>query len=214
RIMRRGEGNAINLATLPSFGMRWLAPRMAGITRIAPELIVNISARTHEFDFADEMFDAAIHFGRPNWPDAEHDRLFGERVVAVVAPTLLHGQAIITPQDFAAFPLLSQVERPDAWKAWFAQADAQPSRIIKGPTFEHFTMLAQAAIGGGGAALIPRFIIEEELASGALVAPLDISMSGDAAYYLVYPRTQMERPAFRIFRQWMLDAARVRSEAS
>ncbi len=47
-----------------------------------------------------------------------------------------------------------------------------------GSNFSHFLMLAQAAAAGAGAALLPSFLIEPELASGALVQVFNLPMSG------------------------------------
>ena len=48
------EAGVVTLATLPSFGMRWLAPRLSLLTRAHPDLVVNLFARSDEFDFAGE----------------------------------------------------------------------------------------------------------------------------------------------------------------
>lgn len=207
RALARPLDTGISIATLPSFGMRWLAPRLGRLTQQLPELVVNVSARTDEFDFADEAFDAAVHFGAPTWPDVEHDRLFGERTLAVVAPALLARHPVLAPVDFLGLPLLAQTERHRGWAIWFAAAgvDLPARRPI--PTFEHFLMLAQAAVAGAGAALIPSFMIEDELARGLLVAPIDFTVPTDDAYYLVYPRARLDNPHFRAFRDWMIAEA-------
>ncbi len=66
-------------------------------------------------------------------------------------------------------------------------------------------MLAQAAAAGAGAALIPSFLIEPELGAGTLVCPVDVPLSTDEAYYLVYPQAATTHPALANFRQWMAD---------
>ena len=62
---KRREGE-FTIATLPSFGMRWLAPRLPQLTSAHPEMIVNIAARSEPFELAASGFDAAIHYGRPD----------------------------------------------------------------------------------------------------------------------------------------------------
>jgi LysR family glycine cleavage system transcriptional activator len=199
----------VNLATLPSFGMRWLAPRLPQLTRRHPDLLVNFAARTDEFDFALEPFDAAIHFGRPNWPGVEHDLLFRERSIPVVAPHLIEHYGLEKPADLARLPLLTQSFRQDAWARWFDLAGVSPRPQMRGgPDFAHFLMLAQAAAAGAGAALIPSFLIEPELASGALVQAFDLPMSGQEAYYLVYPPGRRDSPGFRQLRDWIIEESR------
>jgi LysR family glycine cleavage system transcriptional activator len=73
-----------------------------------------------------------------------------------------------------------------------------------GPRFEQFAMVSQAAVAGLGLAIVPRFLIEEELRSGALVVPVDRPVSGSEGYYLVYPETRAQLPAVVAFRDWLL----------
>lgn len=204
-------GRVVNLATLPTFGMRWLAPRMPGLQTHDPELVVNIAARTDVFAFAGEPFDAAIHVGAADWPGAEHDLLFPERVIPVIAPRLAEQAGISSPQDFLKVPLLAQAARRDAWHQWFALAGIDLNEF--GPesrpvaVMGHFSMLAQAVSAGAGAALLPSFLIEPELASGALIAPIPRPLVEDRNYYLVYPRAKLQQPHFAQLRAWLLEEA-------
>ena len=79
RAIDRRPERELSIATLPGFGMRWLAPRLPLLTERHPNLIVNFASRSTQFDFSEESFDAAIHFGLPDWPLATHDFLFREQ---------------------------------------------------------------------------------------------------------------------------------------
>lgn len=203
---RRSPGE-LNIATLPSFGMRWLAPRLRQLTSRHPDIVVNFAARSFPFDFAKEQFDAAIHFGLPDWPEGELDRLFREETVAVCAPSALAAKPIAEPGDVLGWPLLVQSSRRDAWTDWLTAAGVHGSVPSPSASFEHFLMLAQAAAAGTGIALIPRFLIETELADGQLVAPLPISIRGEGAYYLVLPSGRQMSTALSSFRTWLLEEA-------
>lgn len=205
-IARRSE-NELSIATLPSFGMRWLAPRLPALTARYPEIIINIAARSFPFDFADEPFDAAIHFGFADWPDAHHELLFREEAIPVCSPARLAQQPIDGPPDVLNWPLLAQSSRTQAWSQWFTLAGLDIVAPAPSGTFEHFLMLAQAAAAGSGIALIPRFLIEPELAAGTLVAPLQVTLRSEEAYYLVYPERRTEIAALRHVRAWLLEEA-------
>lgn len=210
-IARRPD-NEVSIATLPSFGMRWLAPRLPRLTEQHPEIVVNVAARSFPFSFADEAFDAAIHFGLPDWPDAGHDLLFREDAVPVASPRRLWEQPITQPSDILDWPLLIQTSRTDAWAQWLHVAGVDDSPPPPHGSFEHFLMLAQAAAGGAGLALIPRFLIEPELAAGTLVCPLPIPLRTEAAYYLVTPAGRTRSPVLDKVRDWMLAEAHAVSE--
>lgn len=200
-------GRAINLATLPSFGMRWLAPRLPTLLMHDPELVVNIAARVDIFHFADEAFDAAIHVGEPDWPDVRHDLLFHEQVLPVVSPALAQQIGIEREEDFLRLPLLAQSARRDAWHRWFGLSGITLPETKPVSVMGHFSMLAQAACAGAGAALLPSFLIQPELESGALIAPIARPLPEDRNYYLVYPEDRLRSPHFVQLRDWLLDEA-------
>ena len=59
-------GGSLNLAILPTFGMRWLVPRLPDFASRHPDITINMATRLKPFEFSDEPFDAAIHFGQPH----------------------------------------------------------------------------------------------------------------------------------------------------
>lgn len=60
-----GAADIIDLAVLPTFGSRWLMPRLPLFYADHPDVTVNCASRFFPFDFRQEPFDAAIHFGPP-----------------------------------------------------------------------------------------------------------------------------------------------------
>jgi LysR family glycine cleavage system transcriptional activator len=70
-------------------------------------------------------------------------------------------------------------------------------------------MISEAAIHHAGAALIPRFFVETELASGRLVRLFDLSLDQQTAYYFVYPEGRTIRPVVAAFRKWLMEEARM-----
>lgn len=207
KLMSTPEGRIVEIATLPSFGMRWLAPRWSRLSRLHPDLIVNISARSEEFDFSVEPFDLAIHVGRADWPNVRHDLLFGEHVVPVMSPSLADERGIRNPEDLLNVPLLVQSRRRDAWQKWFALAAVELEEPPSTTSVAHFVMLAQAVTADVGAALLPSFLIEAELQAGTLIVPLDMPLVEDRRYYLVYPEEHLERPAVRQVRDFICEQA-------
>lgn len=206
RAMDDDGRHALEIATLPSFGMRWLAPRLPGLTARHPDIVINLTARSDEFDLDGEGYDAAIHFGQPDWPDVAHDFLFRETAIPVVGRGL--AGRIVTPADLRGVPLLTLRSRADAWSAWFEGQGMDGSDVTTSATHSQFLLLAQTVVAGGGAALIPRFLIEPELAAGDLIAPFRSSVASDAAYYLVTSRRRTPGPAMVAFKRWLLDEAR------
>ena len=200
----------LNLAVLPTLGTRWLIPRLGGFMALHPEAMVNFSARTEPFDFAGTPFDAAIHFGSPHWAGAVCEFLMHEQTVPVCSPAYRDRHHIHSPQDLAGVVLLQQSTRTTQWAAWFDRVGAPTALALRGPQYEHFAMLAQAAVSGLGAALLPRFLIEQELAAGTLVTLSNTVLISTDAYYLVYPEARAQTPLVKAFTDWVVgECARV-----
>ena len=203
-----GSADVLNLAVLPTFGTRWLAPRLASFARRYPDAGLNLSVRLQPFDFNEEPFDGAIHHGDPVWAGAIAERLFDEDVIAVSSRAFRDRHDIRVPADLARVPRLQLATRPLAWRQWFDLAGVETDSAFQGARFEQFVMISEAAIHHAGAALIPRFFVEAELSAGRLVRLFDLSLQQTSAYYFVYPENRTMRPVVAAFRQWLMDEAR------
>jgi LysR family transcriptional regulator, glycine cleavage system transcriptional activator len=192
-------GGSLNLAILPAFGMHWLAPRLARFALGHPEVTVNLSTRLKPFDFAGTAFDAAIHYGRQDWPGVDYLKLMDEEVIAVAAPGF---PALETAADILHRPLLMLDSRPGDWGRWLAHHGA-PGLRPAGMLFDQFATVIQGAIHGMGAALIPTFLIGRELAEGRLVPIFGAAVPALGSYYLVWPQTGPDRAPLRSFRDWL-----------
>jgi DNA-binding transcriptional LysR family regulator len=67
-------------------------------------------------------------------------------------------------------------------------------------------MVIQAAMAGLGLAVLPRFLIQEELGSGRLVVAFDRPVTSRHAYYLVHPERKADLRRVVAFREWLLAA--------
>jgi LysR family glycine cleavage system transcriptional activator len=200
------KGGTLNLAILPTFGTRWLAPRLSGFLRENPGITVNLTTRLAPFDFSLEQADAAIHFGSPDWPGAELALLMSETVVPACNHSLLEEYKIEKPSDLLRAPLLHLVSRPDAWEHWFIMHGGL-SEPLHGMLFDQFATVAQAAMSGLGLALLPEFLIRDELARGDLVRALDMPMQSNERYYLAWPANCSAHPPLVAFREWIVQEA-------
>ncbi|NVK34250.1 MAG: LysR family transcriptional regulator [Rhodobacteraceae bacterium] len=204
-----GNEDVLNLAVLPTFGTRWLAPRLSEFEKRYSGAGLNISVRLRPFDFAAEPFDGAIHHGDPVWAGAIAESLFAENVIPVASRAFRDRFDIREPKDLISVPRLQLSTRPDAWKQWFDKAGVITEIAYQGARFEQFGMITEAAIHHMGAALVPKIFVESELASGRLVSLFDLSLAQHSAYYFVYPENRTLRPVVAAFRTWLHEEAQI-----
>lgn len=198
------QGGILNLAILPTFGTRWLAPRLPQFFGDQPGVTINLTTRLSQFDFQLEPVDAAIHFGLPHWPGAELDFLMSETVVPACSPQVAQQHRFAQPEDLLRAPLLHLVSRPDAWRRWFDHQHC-PVAETHGMLFDQFATAAQAATAGVGVALLPKFLIARELENGDLVNALPQLPEVESAerYYLAWPTSRSTYPPLQAFRAWL-----------
>ncbi len=204
-----GSASLLNLAVLPTFATRWLMPRLSGFLQQHPDITVNFATRSTQFDFGTEPFDAAIHYGSPNWLGAVAHHLMDEDTVPVCSPKFKTANRIKKSDDLAGAILLHESTRAAAWTEWFEMMGVENSHPLRGPRFEQFAMIAQAAVCGLGVALLPSILIEEELTSGKLLPLFSHPVRSANSYYLVVPEAKISSPLTTAFTHWIVREAKL-----
>ncbi|PYG31211.1 LysR family transcriptional regulator [Pelagimonas varians] len=197
------DGGVLNLASLPSIGTHWLAPRLPAFLRAHPGITLNMSTRFVPVDFSEETAHAAIQHGQGDWPRVGTMKLWDEQMLAVAAPDLLQ------TGDAATLPRLQLETRPQAWADWFAaQGLPEPGRPAM--VVDQFGTMLRAAQAGLGLALMPDYLVAQEIGNGSLLALPGAKPVSIGAYYLVWPENAGEYPALVAFRDWLRMASATR----
>lgn len=199
-----GEGRILQIATLPTVGAQWLIPRLTEFNARHPDITVNVCARTRQFLFNETAIDGALYFGLGSWPGAKTDYLFDEILLPVGNQAIADELQGFEVDDIIQQPLLHLVTRPDAWRDWLPAGETPNANIMRGARFEVQSMLIAAACAGQGVALLPRFLIDEHLKSGALVVLSERSVQSRGAYYFAYPEEKSTEPSLTRFRTWLV----------
>lgn len=190
---RRPRG-ALAISASPSFGLRWLMPRLARFTAANPDLAVTIDTDRRALDLPATGVDLAIRRATAARPGGRWVRLLRETVVPVCAPSLRAAEA----DPLATAPRLRVTSVQEDWSPWPA-APAHPRDI----RIDSMHMALAAAAQGMGVALGCSPVVDDELAAGRLVA-LAVPRPGAASYWLVGGDGSFERPEVKRFRKWLL----------
>jgi LysR family transcriptional regulator, glycine cleavage system transcriptional activator len=209
QVMTFSDNTLLSLAVLPTFATRWLIPRLPDFQRRCPQVTMHLTTRQRPVDFALELFDAAISYGSPNWPGTIAHHLMDVEVVPVCSPKLHEQKRIKSPSDIANCPLLHQMSRPTRWTEWMKEAGVNVEGALPGHTYEQFGMIAQAAVAGLGVALLPIFMIEEELASGRLEIVSKQFLPTKTSYFLIIPESRASVGAIKQFADWLISQTRM-----
>jgi len=194
----------LHVATLPTFGIHWLAPRLPLFHARRPDVTVNLASRTRPFSFETDRFDVAIHHGEPTWPGGVLERLADETMIPMCSPDYRRSRGIIEPADLDHATLIHLRTRQDAWAEWHATAGLAGAGAYRGPVYDQFGMAVSSAAAGLGVALLPRLFAAEQIAEGKLITLFDIEVRTGSAYYVVLPEA-VDKPAARDFADWLTE---------
>ena len=207
RLLRKDSDRVLTVSTLASLAAKWLLPRLSAFQEAHPGIDVRITTSTALVDFKAGDVDAAIRYGRGQWPGLRADWLTADQMFPICSPALLRGgKPLRCPKDLANHVLLhSSGGYDDDWRLWLTAAGL-PADISKQPglTFDLVFMTIQAAIDGIGVAIGRTTYVEGDIASGRLVVPFKFALPADAGFYLVSPKATAEKPKLAAFRQWMV----------
>lgn len=208
RLQKNREENLLRLQLPPTFAIRWLVPRLASFHALHPQFAVQITTSHDTADFDREEVDAYIHSEREALSGAGFRRLFGETLLPVCSPQLLkRGPKLRKPRDLAKHVLLCSLNRPHDWPSWLAAAGVPQIDGNDGLKFENAALAYQAAIDELGVMIAQRALVDDDLRSGRLVAPIALPVRTSGAYYLAYSPSRARPPRLAAFEDWLVGEA-------
>jgi len=208
QVARRGEAGPLTISAAPAFAVGWLMPRLAEFQLAHPDIEVRLTTSVELVDFDRSDVDVGIRTGDGDWPGLRSHRLMAEELVPVCSPALAEGpNGIRRLDDLRHATLLHQLPRLGDWRSWLSAVGVDGVDPDRGPKFQNAAMTVEAAAAGLGVALASRHLVEDQLRSGRLVAPLDVAPPhAHSCYYLVYPPERADSPKIAAFRDWVLGA--------
>ncbi len=193
-----------------SFGVLHLGPALADFLAAYPELSIDMALNDRLVDLVDEGFDVGLRIGKLADSSLIARRLAPCRHVLCAAPSYLSARpAPKVPEDLKALSCLhySYLSEGQTWR--FNGPEGLRKVTVSGRLrINNGDMLKSAVIDGLGIALLPTFIVGDELRSGRLVPVLtDWKPSLDSAIHAVYPASRNLSPKVRVFIDFL--AARI-----
>ena len=201
------------ISTLPGFALKWLFPRLIRFDQSHPDIPISIITDATPTDFASDQATLAIRYGLGRYRGLHVERLFGETLFPVCAPSLLErGPPLKAVPDLARHTILmDDVVRirgkGPGWESWLKAAGVELDIETNARRFGQANMVVQAAVEGLGVALGREPLVIDELNAGRLVRPFPITAPSDFAYYLVCPEDNLKDPRVAAFRDWLMAEA-------
>lgn len=215
RMSTNQPNSVLTVSVTPSFGGKWLVPRLERFASAHPEFDVRIDATEDLAKFGADDVDVAIRYGIGIYDDLHSVCLMADAAFPVCSPSLLTGpKPLCTPDDLRHHTLLhvhwkTQSELQPNWRMWLKAAGIDDIDISRGPRFSYEGLSVQAAIEGMGVALALQSLVIDDLRAGRLVRPFPpaITDATHFCYYFVCPHANAELDKVKAFRDWVIREA-------
>jgi LysR family glycine cleavage system transcriptional activator len=201
---KRAGVQVLRVSSLSSFALRWLVPRIHDFQGAHPGLALEISISDARPEFSLSSIDCAIVSAEVAEMKNGDMPLFPELLIPVCAPALLRGTPVRSPGSLLEFPLIHTSTRSELWQKWsdFHRLP-EPRLSAPGLAFQDFYISIAAAVAGRGVALVPSFLVQDELASGDLARPVDLDLASGRQYLLALSPWSPRAHAADDFRLWL-----------
>ncbi|NQV84612.1 MAG: transcriptional regulator GcvA [Rhodospirillales bacterium] len=202
----------LTVSTLGSIAANWLVPRLGRFRASHPDIEVRIAISDDLVDFSEGGVDVALRYGMGDYPGLRVVPMMTEDLFPVCSPGMLEGGPPLNePADLRHYTLFHD-NMSEGWPEWFAAAGVSGGEFTHAPVFPHFHLVVRSAIIGDGVGLGRSQLVADDLASGRLVKPFEISVPSSWAYYIVSAPGYANRPKVKAFREWALEQAKNNSE--
>lgn len=194
---------ALNIGTYPTFGSRWLMPKITEISQELPGFTLNAITYLSNQDIDPSLVDIAIVQGDPPFKEFRADFFLSETLIVIVSPEIkLKGHS--DPMALLDQRILQHTTRLDSWKIWLGSQGCDLPAPIIGSMFSQFEMLIDAIKSGHGIAVVPKLLVEKELKEGKLVLAHPHEYTPESAYYLLTPNVKIGTQKIERIRKWLL----------
>lgn len=204
-ISRQRDMRGLTVRVSPSFGVRWLGPRIAGFAAENPDWTMRVDATPEFSAFETEAVDLDLRYGLGRWHGLEVSPVMADHVLPLCSPDYLAGMAGLSDAEkLAQARLIDSAKALYRWDMWLAAQGIAMPELSYPFRFDRSSMAIEMARQGAGVTLDNAALCLSELHSGALVpfTPA-LPVLVFPAYWFVAPERHMTRRIVRRFRDWV-----------
>ncbi|WP_394820620.1 LysR substrate-binding domain-containing protein [Pendulispora albinea] len=207
--LRDAPRGTLRVTAPMSFGILHLAPRLPEFSSRYPDVTLDLVLTDRVVDLIDEAFDVAVRIAA-QLPDSRlaARKLFTGRRVLCAAPAYIAKRG--APSSLRALDehdclIYSLHATPHEW-AFEAPDGALQKVHVNGCFIANNSIVIRAMLlAGSGIAIIPEFVVGDELRAGALVELLPTHRPIGATAHAVYAHSRQGSPKIRAFVDFLVE---------
>lgn len=210
-ISRQRDSRNLTLRVSPSFGVRWLGPRIAAFAEDNRDWNIRIDATPDFSAFDSEAVDFDLRYGLGGWTGLSVTCFMRDLVLPMCSPDYLAQLRSLSDdpaEQIRNARLIDSVKAMYRWDLWLATNRIEVNDFTCQFRFDRSSMSIELAKQGGGIALDSVTLCLPDLKSGDLVP---FSPAFDVidfpAYWFVCPPRHFNRRIVSRFSDWLTDIA-------
>jgi len=206
-IARQRETRNLTVRVSPSFGVRWLGPRIGEFVAENREWNIRVDATPDFTAFDTEAVDVDLRYGLGNWTGLTVNCVLHDLVLPLCSPDYLAQLQQVSDdpvEQIGAARLIDSVKALYRWDLWLASNRIDLDDLEYPFRFDRSSMSIELAKQGGGLALDSVTQCLPELRRGELVPFSTVFDVIDfSAYWLVCPPRHLNRRIVSRFAEWL-----------
>lgn len=195
----------LRLSVLPLFASQQLIPHLPSLRALQPELHIDLDTAAHGLARLGDGIDAAIALTKEIDPGLYSRRLDRNRIVPVLARSLVEGRYPITrPEDLSRMTIFLHRDMPetfDYWRQAVGVPDLEPAAVDH---FDSGQLMLDAAVQGLGVA----FMLEGHLTGAQderLTRLFNHQVESPYNYWFACRRSALSNRAVKLFHDWLFE---------
>jgi LysR family transcriptional regulator, glycine cleavage system transcriptional activator len=192
--------SAIKISTVPTFGAQWLLPRLPAFQKAHPDIAISFAPYAVNDNEIDA--DIFIKYGEGLWPNLNATYLTGKELVVLVGAQT--AKQVRNKSHLAKTPLIHHASLPHAWRDWNDSFGKLKNFCpYGGERFDQFSLIIEAVKADLGAALLPRCLVQREIANGQAIELFGNTISSWKGYYVCTEQRQQPSVQLLTVTDWL-----------
>ena len=206
-VHRNAFDKPLRVQTYVTASIRWLARRVPQFLQDHPEVKLTLNTCAIEWEFDDVHADVGLVYCEtvPDPSKFHWVPLFEYALFPVCSPALLQrmGQPAAT-RDLMTQPLVAIYTEVQNWETWFTSAGINFTPAAPYLLVDTLAVALEMALNGEGIALVNGPFVDQDIASGRLVRPVDHKAVCPGEWGLICRKDMKENVRIRTFMDWVV----------
>lgn len=202
---RPATSGDLRVTCVPALLSLWMIPRLHEFTEQYPDVKLTLIASNEPSGLYSSEIDLCLLYGNGKWSDCWTRLWCRLDLFPIVSPSLMNIRPLRSVRDLRDHVLLHGDDGTE-WTTWLTAADAPGLQGGRRHIMSDARLSTEAALHGQGVALGDTITSSRLIARGELIAPFDLTVPANDAFFIACRNEMHAAPIVRVFIDWLFSA--------